>query len=359
MGFYLGFRAIAEGGVGTWIARRLTEGSEYRYKSLGEVSESLDFNAAVALAEAWGTEIDRGVGVSLKGKPATVETACREYLEAIRLERPDTAHDAHMRFARTVYGDREQEKPAHPIAPQDLGKLREKHLRDWRDGLLAAGLSKSAANRTLTALRAALNYAVRARLAPAHLAFEVRCVTIFKNADRRRDVFLDQDQRRKLLTTAPGALRDLIEAAALTGARPGELVNAQRSAFDSRRRSLTLTGKTGTRVVPLTPAACALFERVSRDKLPTAYLLTREDGAQWTRVGWDRSLRSVVKLAHLPAGVCLYTLRHSFITEALLAGLATLTVAKMTGTSLAMIEKHYGHLVLDHAREQLAAVKLI
>lgn len=35
---------------------------------------------------------------------------------------------------------------------------------------------------------------------------------------------------------------------------------------------------------------------------------------------------------------------------------AALTVAQLSGTSVAMIEKHYGHLVRDDAEEALASV---
>ena len=37
----------------------------------------------------------------------------------------------------------------------------------------------------------------------------------------------------------------------------------------------------------------------------------------------------------------------------------TLDVARLVGTSLAMIEKHYGHLALSTARERLAKVQLL
>jgi site-specific recombinase XerD len=47
------------------------------------------------------------------------------------------------------------------------------------------------------------------------------------------------------------------------------------------------------------------------------------------------------KVAELPAGVTSYTLRHSTITELIGAGLDTLQVARMSGTSLPMIDKHY------------------
>jgi len=48
-----------------------------------------------------------------------------------------------------------------------------------------------------------------------------------------------------------------------------------------------------------------------------------------------------------------YTLRHSVLTDLVLGGLDLLTVAKISDTSVAMIEKHYGHL-----RQAVAAAAL-
>jgi len=47
-------------------------------------------------------------------------------------------------------------------------------------------------------------------------------------------------------------------------------------------------------------------------------------------------------------------LRHSVITDLIRARLPALTVAQLSGTSVAMIERHYGHLVRNHAEEALA-----
>jgi hypothetical protein len=40
-------------------------------------------------------------------------------------------------------------------------------------------------------------------------------------------------------------------------------------------------------------------------------------------------------------------------------GMTTLDVARIYGTSLAMIERHFGHLVMDAARERLERVHLL
>ena len=39
-----------------------------------------------------------------------------------------------------------------------------------------------------------------------------------------------------------------------------------------------------------------------------------------------------------------YHLRHTFATEALAAGVSTFELARVMGTSLAMIDRTYGHL---------------
>ena len=145
----------------------------------------------------------------------------------------------------------------------------------------------------------------------------------------------------------------------VTGARAGELVNATRSQFDARTGSMTFTGKTGARTVPLSPAAVALFKRLAKRKKPTALLLVRDDKKPWQHSDWDELVRDAAVAAKLPAGTVLYTLRHSFITQALTDGLTILDVARLVGTSVTMIDKHYGHLAAKSAGEKLATVSLV
>src|SRR6185437_4711019 len=134
---------------------------------------------------------------------------------------------------------------------------------------------------------------------------------------------------------------------------------ARRGAFDARTGTLAVTGKTGSRTIPLAPPAITLFQRLSRDKLPGAFLFVRDDAKPWGHSDWDELVKRAATAAGLPAKTCLYTLRHSFITQALLDGVSTLEVSKIVGTSLGMIEKHYGHLVQDTARERLAKVQIV
>jgi integrase len=345
----LGYR---QKGGGSWIAR-FKESGKYRYKALGPCTETFDFHEAKEEARKWFADLERGV--SSDGE--TVETACRAYVKDRRTEKSEAnAHDAMKRFERTVYGTE--------FGARLLDKLRTAHIKAWRNALIEPGagkrgLSKASANRTLTSLKAALNLAVKDRRVTASAVIEWKSVEPYENANKRRDLFLDLDARRKLLDAASGAVKDLIEAAMLTGARAGELVNATRQQFDVRTGTLTLKGKTGERSIPLSPPAVKLFKRLAENKLPLAYLLTRDDGKQWNHSDWDELVRDAATRAELPKGCCLYVMRHSYVTTALQSGMSVSDVGHLVGTSAAMIQKHYHHLVDDHVRERLARIVMV
>lgn len=349
-GRVLGFRKITPH-TGSWIARMRNENGRKVYKAIGDAlgaasTPTLDYEQARAAALKWFQGQDAGI----EHDKATVADACREYVaDRLREKGEGCSHDAEMRFRRTVYGT--------DFGAIQLAKLRTPRVKTWRDDL---ALSKPSANRTLIALKAALNLAVTHRRVHPAAAREWGDVKAHKAAGRRRDLFLDIGQRRKLIEAAgAGALQDLMQAVALTGARAGELTGAKRSQFDARTGMMTFIGKTGRRDVPLSPPALALFKRLSESKLPAAPLFTRPDGKPWAHSDWDELVRAAADKAKLPKGVCLYVLRHSFITEAISGGMSTLDVARLCGTSVMMIEKHYGHLVASAARERLAAVVML
>src|SRR6266403_257617 len=208
-GRYLGIRKLPTGRA-AWIARYRDDEGAQRYSALGEVSDTLGFDQAKEAAEAWMRNAERGVSDRHDdGSRVTVASACLAYIRALRSEgRQQAAHDAHMRFRRTVYGDaaddelglparpavmtvtagaartaaanpsesrgkrRKWEPVAHPIAATPLTRIRAPRLKQWHLDLVVAGLSKANANRTLTALKAALNLAVAHRAVSAAVAQE-------------------------------------------------------------------------------------------------------------------------------------------------------------------------------------------
>lgn len=297
----------------------------------------------------------------------TVAGACVDYVAALRKEGRDaTADDAERRFERTVFHDR--------IGKLKLSKLTQDDVEGWRDRVergdlatlpakkgrppAAKPLSKATVNRMRTTLVAALNRAVERRTVSPSRIIEWANVKPYEDAGNRRDLYLDRQQRRALLANASDDIRDVMECIALTGCRPGDPAAVLRRDYDARHATVTFRTKGRARTIPVSPAAKALLDRLAKGKLPAAHMFTN-GGAAWQPQDWRDLVKDAASKAQLPDSVVLYTLRHCWITDAIVGGMDLLTVARLTGTSLAMIEKHYGQLVHGAARDKLAEVNFL
>ena len=98
---------------------------------------------------------------------------------------------------------------------------------------------------------------------------------------------------------------------------------------------------------------------MAKNKLPDAPLLTKDGANAWGTSHQTRLMRKAVKAAGLPASVVFYTLRHSFIADLIDKNMNVFDIAKITGTSIEMIEKHYGKLFKDRVIEVLERSTLI
>lgn len=342
-GLFIGFRKL-EGG-GTWIARLRDDAGKQRYQSIGH-ADSTPYDDAVKAAHAWAKQVDAGIDTT---EVQTVGETCEAYIKDRRREVGDAnADDAEGRFTRTVYG--------HSIAAVKLAKLRTEQIKEWRADLDMADASK---NRTLSAFKAALNFAVASRYVEAGRAIEWERVTPYE-VSTRRDLYLNREQRHALVEALPEGARAFVRALCLLPLRPGALAAATVADFNAKRASLRITTDKAAagRVVALSPDALQLFKVQTKDKLPGAPLIAYADGSPWNKDRWVLPIRKAAKAAKLPAATCAYTLRHSVITDMLVGGMDSLTVARMAGTSLAMIEKHYGHLLHDHAAKAMAGLAL-
>ncbi|GMW05427.1 MAG: hypothetical protein AMXMBFR8_02240 [Nevskiales bacterium] len=361
----LGYRKTAAAGF--WIARYRDRAGKKHYNALGQ-STGDDFDNAKRRAEAWFKTITGGGGVTVR--TGSVEAAVESYARGLEKKgRKGTAADARARFAQFVNSKRivgrkeKREIDGDPLGNIAMDRLTRDDMEAWLDRVNNGKRSASSVNRNLRQLKAALAYAVKVGYAANPIAWE--SVDALPNADRARGDFLDADQRRALLDNSPDNLRRFLTALLYCGARPGELARAVVADFDAKQKTLTLRsakgrgGKIRTRSVPLTAAAVALFAEAAKGKLPKAPLLTGPDGGAWTKMQLSRATRAAVKAAKLPKAIVPYSMRHAAISEWLAAGINPVTCAKMAGTSVLMIEKHYHKFIAEPALEKLEAVKLL
>jgi integrase len=143
--------------------------------------------------------------------------------------------------------------------------------------------------------------------------------------------------------------------------RPGAVAAFKVSNFDKRLNTLVVgKDKAGQdRKITLPSSTAAFFAEQAKGKLPNAPLFARADGVAWNKDSWKYPFKDAVKAAKLPTAATAYALRHSTITDLIaLHRLDTMTVSQLSGTSIAMIEKHYGHLLHEHASNALAMLAL-
>lgn len=352
-GLYVGFRRLDQGG--NWVARYRNEDGKQVYNALGPVTTANDYEVAKREARRWRRSVDAGVQTD---RTVTVSDVCNDYADALEAEgRERSATDARKVFKRIIHGD--------AIGKIRADKLTQRHLEGWIARLEAGEMpgrkrglpSRSTINRYLASFKAAMNRAVARRELPQDRAIEWGSIKPYKDADQRREVYLDRDQRRALLEAADCDARDLLRCIALTGCRPGDPAALLRRDYDPHTASVTFRTKTGRRTIPISPDAQALLDRLAKGKRPADHMFTNQ-GEPWTPLAWAPLVKEAAAKAELPAETVAYSLRHSWITDAIVGGLDLLTVAKLTGTSLTMIEKHYGHLVHGAAREKLATLDL-
>ena len=88
-------------------------------------------------------------------------------------------------------------------------------------------------------------------------------------------------------------------------------------------------------------------------------MLATSYGQRWNKDSWKKIFKEAVETAKLPSAVVMYSLRHTAISEMILAGMDSFIVAKLAGTSVAMIEANYGHLKHSVVTAKLDAVAML
>lgn len=359
-GVYLGYRPSRKLARGTWFARVYdADNRNYKRQPLGDYGTLAGhdvFKQAKEDAERWAEEIEVGGGRA--SDMVTVKDACEAYLKE------KSGSIALGVFRRHVYDD--------PIAKVKLDKLRRHHLEAWRkrleqspalvsrnkDGeMRTKPRAKATVNRDMVPLRAALAKVLKYGAPNTDAAWQ-EALRPFKGADKRRDLYLDFEERKRLVEATNDEARPFVRGLCHLPLRPGALASLKVCDFDKRTRMLTIRqDKTGRpRQISLPPKMAEFLAEQVAGKLPAAPIFARHRGDHWNKDSWKYPIKEAAKVARLPSKVSAYTVRHAVITDLIRRRLPILTVAQLSDTSVAMIEKHYGHLVHDDAEEALASL---
>ncbi|WP_165063495.1 tyrosine-type recombinase/integrase [Paludisphaera rhizosphaerae] len=141
---------------------------------------------------------------------------------------------------------------------------------------------------------------------------------------------------------------DLLRLYHATGARSYELIRARVGDYDRRASAIVLrehktARKTGkVRTIHLSGEAVEILEKHLDGKTTAEPIFQRPSGGAYTSVNLAERFQSVRGRAGVRSSITVYSFRHLWISECLMAGLDVLLIARMAGTSVKMIEQVYG-----------------
>jgi len=215
---------------------------------------------------------------------------------------------------------------------------------------------RNSANRVLSIVKAALNFAWENDRLPASLPTFWMKVAPFALGEDPVPRMLERDEIVRLLAGAPADLRDLLAGALMTGARYGDLRRLQvRDYFlDDGLVRIAQSKTKKTLMQPLTAEGIALFDRLTAGRPGGERVFLRQNGDAWAHSDVRRPMADAVAAAHL-VDVTFKTTRATYGKLLLHATRDIEMVAKALGHSDSRVtRKHYAQYLPSELQRAVA-----
>jgi integrase len=216
---------------------------------------------------------------------------------------------------------------------------------------------KARANRILTPLRAALNFAVTKKMIATDVAWRT-ALKPFPDVDAASDRYLSEDECQRLQQAADPDFRPLVSAALFTGGRYGSLRLLRVSDLHLVQKfAIFRVTKSGKRQnVRLTTSACRFFSMQTAKKSPNDHVFVKLSGAPWKPSDQARRMAAACAKAEIDPTVTFHELRDTFASLLAQKGVPILTLSKLLGhADTRVTEKYYAHLDAQHLQQAVDA----
>ncbi len=368
-GRYIGYRPhVGAQNFGTWVVRLYVGGESYQISTLGTADDRVpadgeavfSYRQALEKAQAWCDSQERKAkGIAPKEPDSYTVTDCMaDYMNWYAAHRKALSTTRYVVEAHIL--------PA--LGKWQVASLTARQIREWHQGIAktparlrsAPGASqqwreidgpegerkrKATANRDLTILKAALNFAYSEGRVPSDEAW--RRVKPFKGADAAKISYLDQDQATRLLNACEPDFRRLVRAALLTGCRYGELLSLRTGDYLPDSRAVHVRESKGgkARHVYLTEEAASFLDSLTTGRPDSGSMFLRADGLPWGAGHQDRRMQTACEVARIEPGVSFHILRHTYASHYLMGGGSLPALAAQLGhADTRMTVRHYSHL---------------
>lgn len=217
-------------------------------------------------------------------------------------------------------------------------------IRTYQLHLVDRGVSWSMFNQTVCALRFLYGKTL-------HRPEQVTMIPFGKRPKKLPCVLSPNEVNQLLDATQPGRERVMMQATYACGLRLDELLHLQVSDIDSSRMVVHVRQGKGQkdRVVPLSPRLLGELRAYWRWHRPRTWLFPNRTQTGALHAGTiQRGFRLLVQRAGLTKPATMHTLRHSFATHLLEAGVDVLTLQKLLGHTQLSTTAVYLHLRSEH-----------
>lgn len=327
----------------TWWMSLQLNGQRVRLNTMVE-----DRQLAEDLFYAWRAEIarTRWLGAPTPDGDHTVAELIAQYLRVVS--------------PRKSSGSQERDRISLARFATRWGKLL---LRDLTTLLIEDYLSErfvqvsfATVSKELGILKAAFRCAVRWDWASRSPFMGI----VLNQEGTARTRWLSDDEETRLLVPCATWLRDIVILGLDTGLRPGNLVRFQRAWVQQGETCVIIPREqTKTKKLPLTIPLTMRAADIVRRYLESArseHLFLSATGRPFTCAEVNRALQRAAITAGL-RDICLYTLRHSFISRLVQAGVTLPEVAALAGHRDIRMTMRYAHLAPQHLRNSIATLE--
>jgi integrase/recombinase XerD len=173
-----------------------------------------------------------------------------------------------------------------------------------------------------------------------------RCLHHLPSYDRPRNVFLTREECSQLIEHARPDLRDLILGALYTGCRVRELTNmlVEDVARNTFGVYIAPSKNRRPRYVFVPDEGMAFFLSLCEGKERHERVFQPMDGKPWTN-RYGVLFRRLVNKTDLPKATVFHSLRHTYASQMVQAGMSMVIIAKQLGHSdVFTVSRTYGHL---------------
>jgi len=216
------------------------------------------------------------------------------------------------------------------------------------------GAAPKTVNNELSVIAHMMKMAVRWGYLKYNVAANVEKKKLVKNPPR----FLSEEEIERLAEAARKYyIYPLIVTALHTGMRKSELFNLKWSDVDFEHSTITVQSKDDwhtknykSRVLALTPRLCSVLLEHHSGNGMSDYLFTWR--GRKLKCTIKKSLRTLLRDAGLE-NVTLHTLRHTFASQLVMAGVSLREVQELMGHADYQTTLQYAHLSRDHVKSQV------